>query len=125
MKTNWMNQGQSELKKKLQEGLRIDTAKNVILFVGKHAWQGRGHAWRWVCVAGACMAGGVHGMRACVAGGMHGGGGHAWQGLCMTGGVHGRGVCVAGGHAWWGACVAGVVCGGACVVEACMAGEHA
>ena len=35
MKTNWMNQGQSELKKKLEEGLRIDTAKNVILFVGK------------------------------------------------------------------------------------------
>ena len=40
-------------------------------------------------------------------------GGHAWWGACM-----------AGGHAWWGACMAGGVLGrGACVAGgACMAG---
>ena len=36
---------------------------------------------------------------------MHGRGG----GMCDRRDVHGdRGVCMAGGHAWWGACVAGV-----------------
>ena len=65
-----------------------------------------GHAWRGVCMAGACVTGGhawqgwhvwqggMHGRRACVAGG------HEWQGACMAGGMHGREVFVAGGHAW-------------------------
>ena len=76
---------------------------SVILFMG------------WVCVAGgACMAGGGcvwHGgacvAGVCMAGGMHDRG-------CMVGGVHDREACVAGGmHGRWGACIAG---------EACMAG---
>ena len=42
--------------------------------------------------------------------------------------VCGRGAYMAGGHAWWGACIAEGMCGrghasqGACVVGACMAG---
>ena len=48
---------------------------------------------------------------------MAGGGGHVWQrGVRGRWGVHGRGcvcgreACVAGGHAWWGACMAGGRC---------------
>ena len=37
---------------------------------------------------------------------------HGW-GPVWWGGMHGRGARVAGGHAWWGACMA---------VRACMAG---
>ena len=45
-----------------------------------HAWPG-GHAWlRDMHGRGACMAGGVHGLR----------------------GMHGQGACMAEGHAWQG-----------------------
>ena len=42
------------------------------------------------CMAGMCVAGGMHG-RACMAGGMHGRG-------CMAGGMHGRGAGRRDGH---------------------------
>ena len=60
-----------------------------------------------VCVAGACMAGGMYG-RGHVWQGVCMAGGHAWQGCVWQGGMHGRGcVCVAGGHAWQGVCMVG------------------
>ena len=67
-----------------------------------------GHAW-W----GLCMA------RACMAGGMDGGGGHAWSGACMARGCAWQtGACVAGGiHIRW-VCMVGVFMG------VCMAGAH-
>ena len=55
---------------------------------GRHAWLGgmhvRGvwqgvHAWPGACMAGACMAGGMHGW---------GRGGHAWGGVCNTHAPH-------------------------------------
>ena len=86
-----------------------------------------GRALQGVCMAGAYMAGGVHGRGrtwqagdvymaegvcmaggACMAGGMHHGG------ACMAGGVCGEGACVhggghawQGGHVWWDVCMAG------------------
>ena len=60
----------------------------------EHAWSGGGMQDQGVCMAGACMVGGMHGQ-----GGMCGWG-HVWPG-----GMHGMwsgGHMVGGGHAWWG-----------------------
>ena len=90
----------------------------------------RGDGGGHVCMAGACVTGGMCGRGTCMAGGMHGGG-HAWWGVvCMAGrgcawqaggmhggghawqgGMHGRGVCMAGGHAWQGGMHGGGVYG--------------
>ena len=80
----------------------------------KNFVHGGGHAWQGVYMAGACMAGGMHGRGVCMAeGGVHG------RGVCVAGGMHGRGgMCGRGRHAWQGACMAA----GACVAGACMAG---
>ena len=50
-------------------------------------------------------------------------GGHAWWGACVAGGACvAVGACLAGGCVWWG----GVMCGGRCAWwRACMAGEMA
>ena len=34
VRTNWLKQGQVELQKALKEGLKMGTAKNIILFIG-------------------------------------------------------------------------------------------
>ena len=53
-------------------------------------------------------------------------GGCAWWGACMVGVVHGRGVCVAGGmHGRGEACMVGGVCGrGACMAGGGMHGRR-
>ena len=91
---------------------------SVILSTG--GLHSRGHAWwgvcvagsmhgrGWVCMVGACVAGGcawVGGMCGwgCVAGG------HAWQGACMAGGHVWQGASTVGG-VWQGGCMVGGMC---------------
>ena len=64
-------------------------------------------AWQGVCVAGACMVGGMQG----------GSGGHAFLGGVHGGGMHGRGAYTAGGCAWQGVNRFGCTWQGACVVR--------